>query len=87
MFGREHLYLTDGNQTDSILKARDKCVDTLPPLGSGDSSVDRAPDSLSKGFGFESRQVRRENRFLWGSLSCADSYPVFVPAPCYGSST
>ena len=42
------MYLTDGNQTDSILKARDKCVDTLPPLGSGDSSVDRAPDSLSK---------------------------------------
>ena len=39
--------------------------------GIGDSSVVRAPDSLSTGFGFESRQERRENILPQGHLFCA----------------
>ena len=35
----------------------------------GNSSVVRAPDSWSKGRGFESRQERRENLLLQGQLS------------------
>ena len=56
-------------------------------LGSGDSSVVRAPDSWLKGRGFESLQERRENFLLQGQLSVLTLISVSVPPPCYRSST
>ena len=48
-----------------------------------DNTVGRAPDSWSEGGGFESRQ-----EFSFPELtSCADSYLVSVPSPCYRSHT
>ena len=48
-------------------------------MESGDSSVVcRAPDSKSKGRGFESRQERRENFFLQGQLSVLTLISVSV---------
>ena len=41
----------------------------LPPKGGPDSSVDRAPDSSSKGHGCDSQQDWRENFHLQSSLS------------------
>ena len=55
--------------------------------GSGDSSVVRAPDSWSKGRGFESLLERRENFLLRGQLSVLTLISVSVPPPCYRSST
>ena len=45
-------------------------TNTVTDSGSRDSSLVRAPDSSSKGCGFESRQERREN-FLLQSQLCA----------------
>ena len=63
----------------------------LPPsghlLGSRDSSVVRAPDSRSKGRGFESLLERWENFLLHGQLSVLTLILVSVPPPCYRSST
>ena len=42
---------------------------SIDKVGSGDSSVVRAPDSGSKGRGFESLLERRENFLLQGQLS------------------
>ena len=53
----------------------------------GDSSVVRAPDSRSKGRGFESLLERRENFLLQGQLSVLTLISVSVPPPCYRSST
>ena len=50
-----------------------------PIMGSGDSSVVRAPDSWLKGCGFESWQERRENFLLQGQLS--DSYLRICSTP------
>ena len=55
--------------------------------GSGDSSVVRAPDSWSRGRGFESLQERWENCLLQGQLSVLTLISVSVPPPCYLSST
>ena len=55
--------------------------------GTGDSSVVRAPDSRSKGRGFESLLERRENFLLQGQLSVLTLISVSVPPPCYRSST
>ena len=49
-------------------------------MGSGDGSVVRAPDSLSKGRGFESLQVRRGIFLLQGQLSVLALIFVSVPA-------
>ena len=57
------------------------------PSGSGDNSVVRAPDSWSKGRGFESLQERRDNFLLHGHLSVLTHILVSVPPPCYNSST
>ena len=57
------------------------------PLGGGDSSVVRAPDSWFKGRGFESLQERRENFLLQGRLSVLTLVSVSVPSPYYRSST
>ena len=57
------------------------------PLRTVDSSVVRAPDSGSKGRGFESRQERRENFLLRGQLSVLTLISVSVPPPCYRSGT
>ena len=54
-----------------LRKARQE---TAAKLGSGDSSVVRAPDSWSYGLGIESLQERRENISSPGSTFCADSY-------------
>ena len=51
----------------------------------GDSSVVRAPDSWSKGRGFESLQERRENFLLQGQLSVLTLISVSAPPPCYRS--
>ena len=56
-------------------------------VGSGDSSVVRAPDSWSKGRGFEYLHERRENFLLQGQLSVLTLFSVSVPPPCYRSST
>jgi len=56
-------------------------------VGSGDSSVVRAPDSWSKGRGFESLLERRENFLLQCQLSVLTLISVSVPPPCYRSST
>ena len=48
--------------------------------------VVRAPDSWSKGRGFESLQEQREN-VLQGQLSVLTLISVSVPPPCYRSST
>ena len=56
-------------------------------MGSGDSSVVRAPDSWSKGRGFESLLERWENFLLHGQLSVLTLISVSVPPPCYRSST
>ena len=53
----------------------------------GDSSVVRAPDSWSKGRGFESLLDRREHFLLQGQLSVLTLISVSVPPPCYLSST
>ena len=58
-----------------------------PVMGIGDSSVVRAPDSWSKGRGFESLQERRENFLLQGQLFVLIPISVSVPPPCYRSST
>ena len=50
-------------------------------LGSGDSSVVRAPDSWSKGRRFESRQDRRENVFLHGQFSVLTLISVWSVPP------
>ena len=55
--------------------------------GHGDSSVVRAPDSWSKGRGFESLLERRDNFLLQGRLSVLTLISVSVPPPCYHSST
>ena len=55
--------------------------------GGGDSSVVRAPDSWLKGRGFESLLERRENFLLQRRLSVLTLISVFVPPPCYHSST
>ena len=47
----------------------------------------RAPDSWSKGHGFESWQERRENFPLHVQLSVPTFLSVSVPLPCYCSST
>ena len=52
----------------------------------GDSSVVRAPDSRSKGRGFESLLERRENFLLHGQLSVLTLFSVSLPPPCYCSS-
>ena len=49
--------------------------------------VVRAPDSWSKGRGFESLQEQRENVLLQGQLSVLTLISVSVPPPCYRSST
>ena len=46
----------------------------LNRLRSGDSSMVRAPDLLSKGHRFESRQEQRENFLLQGHLSVLSLY-------------
>ena len=56
------------------------------PLGGGDSSVVRAPDSWLKGRGFESLLERRENFLLQGRLSVLTLISVSVPPPCYHKS-
>ena len=55
--------------------------------GSGDSSVVRAPDSWSKGPGFEFSQERREDFLLQGQLFLLTRISVSVLPPCYCSST
>ena len=50
-------------------------------------SVVRAPDLWLKGCGFESPQERGENFLLQGQLSVLTLISVFVPPPCYRSST
>ena len=62
-------------------------VSEMSNLGSGDSSVVRAPDSWSKGRGFKSLLERRENFLLRGRLSVLTLTSVSVPPPCYRSST
>ena len=57
------------------------------PLGGGDSSVVRVPDSWLKGRGFESLLKRRENFLLQGRLSVLTLISVSFPPPCYHSST
>ena len=58
-----------------------------------DSLLERAPDSLSKGSEFESRQEPGGGDAEGGRFSsleltlCADSYSVSVPSPCYNSGT
>ena len=64
-----------------------QCCKYTTSVGSGDSSVVRAPDSWSKGRGFESRQERRENFLLRGQLSVLALISVSVPPLCYRSST
>ena len=59
----------------------------LWPLGGGDSSVVRAPDSWLKGRGFESLLERREKFLLQGRLSVLTLISVSVAPPCYHSST
>ena len=54
---------------------------------SGNSSVVRAPDSWSKGRGFESLLEQRENSLLQGQLSVLTLISVYVPPKCYRSST
>ena len=51
---------------------------TVPSPGSGDGPVVRAPDSWSKGRGFESRQERRENFFPMVNFLCWLFISVFV---------
>ena len=52
-------------------------------LGSRDSSVVRAPDSWSKGFGFKSQHGRWENFLLWGQLSVLIQFGIcFIPCFC-----
>ena len=53
----------------------------------GDSSVVRAPDSWTKGRGFESPQERRETFLLHGQLSVLTLISISVPPPCYCSRT
>ena len=53
----------------------------------GDSSTVRAPDSWSKGRGFESWQERLENFLLQGQLAVLTLTSVSVPPPCYRSRT
>ena len=49
-------------------------------LGSGDSSVVRAPDSSSKSSVFESRQEKREKYLLHGHLSVLTHFGIrFTP--------
>ena len=49
--------------------------------GNGDSSVVRAPDSWSKGCGFESLLEQQENCLLRGQLSVLTLISVSVPPP------
>ena len=55
-------------------------------IWSGDSSVVRAPDSCSKGHGFESLLERWENFLLQGQ-PVLTLILVSVPTPCYRSRT
>ena len=55
-------------------------------MGSGDSSVVRAPDSCLKGRRFESLQEQQENFLLQGQLSVLTLISVIVSPMCYRSS-
>ena len=63
------------------------CMCVSVYVGSGDSSMVRAPESWLKGRGFESLQERRENFLLRGQLSVLTLISVSIPPPCYCSST
>ena len=56
-------------------------------MGSGDSSVVRAPDSWLKGHRFESLLERQENFLLRGRLFVLTLILVSIPPLCYHSST
>ena len=56
-----------------------RLAEPLLSLGNGDSSMVRAPDSWSKGCGFESLQELRENFLLQGQLSVLTLISVSVP--------
>ena len=62
----------------------DECTPLLV-LGSGNSSVVKAPDSL-KGCRFESLQEQQENFILQGQLSVLTFYFSIRSTPCYRSS-
>ena len=63
----------------------DECTPLLV-LGSGNSSVVRAPDSWLKGRRFESLQEQQENFLLQGQLSVLTFYFSIRSTPCYHTS-
>ena len=67
--------------TNSLLCA------TTASTGEQDSSAVRVPDSWSKGPGFKPWQEQQENFLLQGQLSVLTLISVYVPPPCYRSST
>ena len=84
-----HVKLSLGYLRNEQKKKRKKSLHGLCSIRKkgGDSSVVRAPDSWSKGCGFESLLERGDNFLLQGRLSVLTLISVSVPPPCYCSST